>query len=251
MAVERTLYEVLQVDPRAEPEVVEAAYRRLARKYHPDVSTAAGAEQRMKEINAAYRVLRDPPRRAAYDRELLHHAPLRDEPTRPPSAAEWQYDPTAQGLLACRNHAAAVAVGTCVDCGAGLCDGCFDRFQPPSCGPCILAWARQRRQELWLPAIWFLVVMGIMAYLFMHSIDLVVHSNPVWLVVDALIGYEVASYPTGWRVMRALGADAEEDVPVTLLLAAVAGPIVAPFRMGKIAWDLRQVGRLEQIARQA
>jgi DnaJ-class molecular chaperone len=35
VAVERTLYEVLQVDPRAEAEIVEAAYRRLARKYHP------------------------------------------------------------------------------------------------------------------------------------------------------------------------------------------------------------------------
>jgi hypothetical protein len=154
-------------------------------------------------------------------------------------------------MLGCRQHQSAVAVGTCADCGAGLCDGCFDRFQPPSCGPCILAWASERRRELWLPAVWFLAVMGLMAYLLIHSIDLVVHTNPVWLAVDCLIGYEVASYPTGWRVMRTLGADGEEDVLITLLLAAVAGPVVAPFRMGKIAWDLRQVRRLDQIARQA
>jgi curved DNA-binding protein len=71
VAVERTLCEVLQVDPRAEAEIVEAAYRRLAQKYHPDVSNAPSAERRMKEINAAYEVLRDPLRRAAYDRDLI------------------------------------------------------------------------------------------------------------------------------------------------------------------------------------
>lgn len=57
-------YEVLQVDPRAEPEVVRAAYRVLARKYHPD---HGGDARRMIEINDAWDVLGDPSRRAAYD----------------------------------------------------------------------------------------------------------------------------------------------------------------------------------------
>ena len=61
--VARSLYQVLQVDPEAEPDVVEAVYRRLARKYHPDVSGVPDAAERMKEINAAYQVLRDPGRR--------------------------------------------------------------------------------------------------------------------------------------------------------------------------------------------
>jgi curved DNA-binding protein CbpA len=47
--------------------VIEAAYRRLARKYHPDVSQSPNAEARMRELNAAYEVLRDPTRRADYD----------------------------------------------------------------------------------------------------------------------------------------------------------------------------------------
>ncbi len=60
-------YAILEIDASAEPEVVEAAYRALVRKYHPDVSDAADAEARIRAINAAYAVLRDPARRAAYD----------------------------------------------------------------------------------------------------------------------------------------------------------------------------------------
>ena len=57
-------YEVLQVNPRAEPEVIRAAYRILARKYHPDHGGDAG---RMIALNDAWDVLGDPARRAAYD----------------------------------------------------------------------------------------------------------------------------------------------------------------------------------------
>jgi DnaJ-class molecular chaperone len=60
-------YSIIQVDPRAEREVIDAAYRRLASKYHPDVDPSPGATERMKLINAAYEVLSDPERRAAYD----------------------------------------------------------------------------------------------------------------------------------------------------------------------------------------
>jgi curved DNA-binding protein CbpA len=57
-------YEVLQVNPRAEPEVIRAAYRILARKYHPD---HGGDAARMIDLNNAWDVLGDPVRRAAYD----------------------------------------------------------------------------------------------------------------------------------------------------------------------------------------
>jgi len=66
----RTWYQVLQVDPSAEVDVIEGAYRRLARKYHPDVTQADGAHERMVQINEAFRVLRDPETRAAYDATL-------------------------------------------------------------------------------------------------------------------------------------------------------------------------------------
>lgn len=61
-------YEILQVHPDAEWEVIEAAYRRLARKYHPDVNKEAGAQQRMRELNAAFEVLGNPILREDYDR---------------------------------------------------------------------------------------------------------------------------------------------------------------------------------------
>jgi curved DNA-binding protein CbpA len=57
-------YEVLQINPKAEQEVVRAAYRVLARKYHPD---HGGDPKRMMALNDAWDVLGDPERRAAYD----------------------------------------------------------------------------------------------------------------------------------------------------------------------------------------
>jgi len=62
-------YKVLQVDPEAEDEIIQAAYRRLARKYHPDVAPGPEAEARMAAINAAWDRLGDPIARAAFDRE--------------------------------------------------------------------------------------------------------------------------------------------------------------------------------------
>jgi curved DNA-binding protein CbpA len=58
-------YRALQVDPSAEPSVIEAAFRALARLYHPDGSRPDAA--RMARINAAYRILRDPELRRQYD----------------------------------------------------------------------------------------------------------------------------------------------------------------------------------------
>ena len=70
-------YGTLQVVPHAEPEVIEAAYRRLARKYHPDRREVEGdTTARMQELNAAYSILRDPALRAAYDRERALRAML-------------------------------------------------------------------------------------------------------------------------------------------------------------------------------
>ena len=62
-------YKVLQVDPEAEDEVIQAAYRRLARKYHPDLAPGPEAAARMAAINAAWDRLGDPAGRAAFDRE--------------------------------------------------------------------------------------------------------------------------------------------------------------------------------------
>jgi curved DNA-binding protein CbpA len=62
----RDLYRILQVDPAADPDVIQAAYRVLARKLHPDLT---GGDQGMKTLNAAWDTLRDQDRRARYDRD--------------------------------------------------------------------------------------------------------------------------------------------------------------------------------------
>lgn len=62
-------YKTLQVDPEADPEVIQAAYRRLAQKWHPDLASGQEAEDRMVAINRAWETLGDPARRAEYDRE--------------------------------------------------------------------------------------------------------------------------------------------------------------------------------------
>jgi preprotein translocase subunit Sec63 len=64
-------YKLLQVDPSADPEVIAAAYRRLAVKNHPDTNgSSPEAKARMQALNEAYAVLSDPVQRAAYDRSM-------------------------------------------------------------------------------------------------------------------------------------------------------------------------------------
>jgi curved DNA-binding protein len=60
-------YEILGVEPSAGEAEIKTAYRRLARKFHPDVSKETGAEEKFKAVNEAYEALRDPQKRAAYD----------------------------------------------------------------------------------------------------------------------------------------------------------------------------------------
>lgn len=63
------LYEILQVHHAAEPEVIEAAYRRLLRMYHPDVNKTSKAHDITVRLNAAYEVLSNSAKRADYDRQ--------------------------------------------------------------------------------------------------------------------------------------------------------------------------------------
>ncbi|ACC75322.1 DnaJ C-terminal domain-containing protein [Paraburkholderia phymatum] len=65
-------YAILGLERTAAQEDIKRAYRKLARKYHPDVSKHSDAEDRFKELGEAYEVLKDPEKRAAYDRMGTH-----------------------------------------------------------------------------------------------------------------------------------------------------------------------------------
>lgn len=78
-------YACLGVEPDAGAEEIKKAYRRLARRYHPDVAREEGAEERFKEISEAYQTLSDPEKRQAYD-DLGRHRPGEDFQPSP----EWE-----------------------------------------------------------------------------------------------------------------------------------------------------------------
>lgn len=67
MAEAEDYYDILGIPKGSSIDGVKKAYRRLARKYHPDVDKSPGAEERFKKINGAYQVLSDPQKKQAYD----------------------------------------------------------------------------------------------------------------------------------------------------------------------------------------
>ena len=89
-------YQELGVEPSAGEAELKAAYRRLARKYHPDVSKEAGAEERFKSVNEAYEVLRDKEKRAEYD-QLRANGYRPGEDFRPPPGFGQQHGGAGNG----------------------------------------------------------------------------------------------------------------------------------------------------------
>ena len=75
-------YSVLDVPPTASQDELQSAFRKLARKYHPDVSKEPDAEEQFKRVNEAYEVLKDPETRQCYDRLGEHYKSGQD--FRPP-----------------------------------------------------------------------------------------------------------------------------------------------------------------------
>lgn len=71
MPAEATLYDILEISPKACPQVIRAAYRSLAQCNHPDKQAGSdAASERQARINQAYSILSDPVRRQRYDQEI-------------------------------------------------------------------------------------------------------------------------------------------------------------------------------------
>jgi molecular chaperone DnaJ len=100
MANEKNLYEILGVRSDASPEDLKRAYRRLARRYHPDVNPGdKGAEEKFKEVNAAFEILSDPRKRKLYDEIGFDAARIGWDPDKAESYRRWR-DAQAGGFTA-------------------------------------------------------------------------------------------------------------------------------------------------------
>jgi curved DNA-binding protein CbpA len=139
----RSLYDVLNVASDAEPVVIEAAYRALMKKYHPDQAhqSSAAAAHDPSQINTAYAVLRDPSRRAEYDHRLWlrHQAHLMAQA---PAAAPAR----RLGVLGLGGWVVAAGLG----CGIGLTLAGYSSFALPV--PQRVAAAAAMEEEASVPA---------------------------------------------------------------------------------------------------
>ena len=80
--MEKNYYEILEVDKNASKEIIDKAYKTLAKRYHPDLQTREGKEQKeelMKKVNEAYDVLSDENKRTAYNQQLASQNVSMDE----------------------------------------------------------------------------------------------------------------------------------------------------------------------------
>src|SRR5829696_799407 len=82
-------YATLGVDKAAAPDDIKKAYRKLARKYHPDVSKEKDAKEKFQEVSEAYETLKDPEKRAAYDQLGSYQS---GQDFRPPPGWEQQFN---------------------------------------------------------------------------------------------------------------------------------------------------------------
>jgi len=238
-------YKVLQVDPSAEQEVIEVAYRRLARKYHPDVNRAQDAAERMRELGIAYDILKDPARRAEYDRQRVTGRwswPIRRKPeprpvrkVRAESPRRWEDHP------ACWQHETLPAVDVCSVCGASLCRWCAMPFRPAGCAPCVVRMARRIQRRTALGA-------AIFAVAFLTVLIPIVPVGPrlegallvSYLVAATALGIAVVAggmWRSGWRDEP---RDPGLGVAFLVWVGLLIGWLGAPLLLGKLIWDFRR-----------
>lgn len=252
-------YKVLQVDPSAEQEVIEAAYRRLVRKYHPDVNSAPAAEARMKELIEAYAMVRDPARRAEFDRRRAGWARFRARWQRDgargrrAARANWPLnggDGTGRDRPPCSRHPGIPAVGACQVCAGALCGSCAALVEPSGCAQCV--WRRGRRVQV--RAVGAIAGFGA-AFVLVLAMGIATMRAPLgvallaaYLVSATALGVTVIAgrmWRSGWQ-----DEPRDMDLGVTFLvwIGLVIGWVGAPVLLWKMASDVGRGGRLAAMA---
>ncbi|MBS4761069.1 MAG: J domain-containing protein [Clostridium sp.] len=89
MAAERNYYRILEISTQASDEQIKLAYRRLVKRWHPDLNNnSSESQQRLKEINEAYEILSDPTARTIYNQTIAADTMLHSNSTKTKSASE-------------------------------------------------------------------------------------------------------------------------------------------------------------------
>lgn len=112
MAVKRDYYDVLGIDRNADEKTIKKAYRKLAKKYHPDTNAGnPDAADKFKEVNEAYDILSDPKKKKMYDQfgHAAFEAGADPEPTQVPVDSA---DSRAVAMAAIRNFTSMVKIWT-------------------------------------------------------------------------------------------------------------------------------------------
>jgi hypothetical protein len=257
-------YKVLQVDPSAEPEVIEAAYRRLVRKYHPDVNPAPEAGARMRQLIDAYAILRDPTRRAAFDRQRVAPwlrwrwpwpwQPRRHRPGRGPRPPDGRPLDGVEGPWSdrqpCSRHVGRPAVGACRACGSSLCGPCVSLFQPAGCAACVWQWAWRAQLRAGGAIGGFAAAFGLVLTIALGSAraQLGVGLLSAYLVSATALGIAVVAgrmWRTGWH-------DEPQDKGLGVAFLVWAGLLIGwigtPVLLVKMVRDLDRGRRLAAIA---
>ncbi len=122
-------YEILQISPNAEPEVVTAAYQRLSEKHHPDVDKSPGAAERQQLLDQAFAILGDAARRAEYDLARTRVATatatptaIASEPASSPAAVDATPGPR---IVQCPRDPGVETALRCSRCDTPICPRCL------------------------------------------------------------------------------------------------------------------------------
>jgi hypothetical protein len=212
-------YAVLQVHPDADREVIEAAYRQLMKKYHPDLAgtdprLAAVHHDRSKAINEAYRVLRDPDQRRLYDLMRIEVG-VRPPPTSPGVPPGWAVPPTAPpqngAVVSPEQYApAAPASGP-----LGILSAAYYLLPGP------YEWEQGRKQELL--AVCLLPPLGVVAFLLATGRLVPYLGSSFQATTVAWVILLLVSFPT-WRTLPRMVVAA---APSALLLTGMLDGFLA------------------------
>lgn len=160
----RDYYEVLGVDKNASENEIKSAYRKLARKYHPDVNKAPDAEEKFKEVKEAYDVLSDPQKKANYDQfghadpgqasgfggfsgaedfggfgdifDMFFGGGRRQDPNAPRQGADLQYNLSLEFKEAVFGKEVEIELPRTETCGTCHGDGAKPGTRPETCSVC-------------------------------------------------------------------------------------------------------------------